>query len=91
MSRGHVRLIARSSTRPAEIGTIIATDELIATLFLADDRLMAMQQEDEMAKVPYGATTLAGSDGSRQPSPNELDIARYQGKHVAELAARLFH
>jgi len=40
--------------------------------------------------TPYGATTLAGADGSRQPSPNELDIARYQGKHVAELAARLF-
>jgi NAD(P)H dehydrogenase (quinone) len=40
--------------------------------------------------TPYGATTLAGADGSRQPSANELDLARYQGKHVAELAARLF-
>jgi len=39
---------------------------------------------------PYGATTLASADGSRQPSANELDIARYQGKHVAELASRLF-
>jgi NAD(P)H dehydrogenase (quinone) len=39
---------------------------------------------------PYGATTVAGADGSRQPSANELDIARYQGKHVAELATRLF-
>ncbi|KVC38179.1 NAD(P)H:quinone oxidoreductase [Burkholderia pseudomultivorans] len=39
--------------------------------------------------TPYGATTLAGADGSRQPSANELDIARYQGKHVAELATRL--
>ena len=38
---------------------------------------------------PYGATTLAGADGSRSPSANELDIARYQGKHVAELAAKL--
>jgi NAD(P)H dehydrogenase (quinone) len=38
---------------------------------------------------PYGATTLAGADGSRQPSENELDIARFQGKHVAELAAKL--
>lgn len=38
---------------------------------------------------PYGATTLAGADGKRQPSANELDIARYQGKHVAELAAKL--
>ncbi|MFC0402691.1 NAD(P)H:quinone oxidoreductase [Paraburkholderia rhizosphaerae] len=40
--------------------------------------------------TPYGATTLAGSDGSRQPTKNELDIARYQGKHVAEIAARMF-
>ncbi|RQV80032.1 NAD(P)H:quinone oxidoreductase [Burkholderia anthina] len=39
--------------------------------------------------TPYGATTLAGADGSRQPSANELDIARYQGKHVAELANKL--
>jgi NAD(P)H dehydrogenase (quinone) len=39
--------------------------------------------------TPYGATTLAGSDGKRQPSQNELDIARYQGKHVAELAMKL--
>jgi NAD(P)H dehydrogenase (quinone) len=38
---------------------------------------------------PYGATTLAGADGSRQPSENELTIARFQGRHVAELAAKL--
>jgi NAD(P)H dehydrogenase (quinone) len=39
--------------------------------------------------TPYGATTLAGADGKRQPSQNELEIARYQGKHVAELAVKL--
>ncbi len=38
---------------------------------------------------PYGASTLAGADGKRMPSKNELDIARFQGKHVAELAKRL--
>ncbi len=38
---------------------------------------------------PYGATTLAGADGSRQPSNNELDIARYQGTYIANMAARL--
>jgi NAD(P)H dehydrogenase (quinone) len=37
---------------------------------------------------PYGAGTLAGSDGLRQPSENELKIARFQGKHVAEIAHR---
>lgn len=40
--------------------------------------------------TPYGATTLTGSDGSRQPSENELKIARYQGKHVAEIAGKFF-
>jgi NAD(P)H dehydrogenase (quinone) len=39
--------------------------------------------------TPYGATTLAGADGKRQPSENELAIASFQGKHVAEIAARL--
>lgn len=38
---------------------------------------------------PYGATTLAGGDGSRQPSGNELAGARFQGRHVAGIAARL--
>jgi NAD(P)H dehydrogenase (quinone) len=38
---------------------------------------------------PYGASTLAGADGKRSPSENELAIARYQGKHVAEIAKAL--
>ncbi|WP_026319051.1 NAD(P)H:quinone oxidoreductase [Amorphus coralli] len=38
---------------------------------------------------PYGASTLAGADGSRQPSDNELDGARFQGGHVARIAAKL--
>ncbi len=47
---------------------------------------------NEMGEIsggtPYGATTLAG-DGSRQPSANELEIARFQGRHVAEIARKL--
>jgi NAD(P)H dehydrogenase (quinone) len=39
--------------------------------------------------TPYGASTLAGGDGSRQVSANELDGARFLGKHVAELTAKL--
>ena len=38
---------------------------------------------------PYGASTLAGGDGHRQPSENELTIARFQGAHVAEVARKL--
>jgi NAD(P)H dehydrogenase (quinone) len=40
--------------------------------------------------TPYGATTIAAGDGSRQPSANELNIAKYQGKHVAEITTKLF-
>lgn len=40
--------------------------------------------------TPYGATTMAGTDGSRQPTENELKIARYQGKHAAEITSKLF-
>ena len=39
---------------------------------------------------PYGATTIAGGDGSRQPSENELAGARFQGRHIADIANRLF-
>ncbi|WP_185983187.1 NAD(P)H:quinone oxidoreductase [Aureimonas mangrovi] len=38
---------------------------------------------------PYGATTIAAGDGSRQPSAEELDGARFQGKHIAQIAAKL--
>ncbi|NMD12062.1 MAG: NAD(P)H:quinone oxidoreductase [Candidatus Cloacimonetes bacterium] len=40
---------------------------------------------------PYGASTIAGGDGSRQPSANELDGARYQGRYVAEIVHKLKH
>jgi len=39
--------------------------------------------------TPYGATTLAAAVGTRQPSENELTLARAQGKHVAQIAAKL--
>jgi NAD(P)H dehydrogenase (quinone) len=39
--------------------------------------------------TPYGATTLAGPKGDRQVTENELTIARYQGKHVAEIAGKI--
>lgn len=39
---------------------------------------------------PYGASTIAGGKGERMPSENELNAARFQGKHVAEIAAKMF-
>ena len=38
---------------------------------------------------PYGATTIAAGDGSRMPSDNELAMARFQGRHATQIAARL--
>lgn len=47
------------------------------------------QMDEISGGTPYGATTLAGGDGSRMPSENELAGARFQGNHVAKLAAKL--
>jgi NAD(P)H dehydrogenase (quinone) len=45
---------------------------------------------DEMTGgSPYGASTITGGQGERMPSENELNAARYQGKHVAEITAKL--
>jgi NAD(P)H dehydrogenase (quinone) len=48
-----------------------------------------MGVDEVMGNSPYGASTIAGGDGSRQPSQIELDGARYQGKHIAQIAAKL--
>ena len=48
-----------------------------------------MGVDEVMGNSPYGASTIAGGDGSRQPSKVELDGARYQGRHVAQIAAKL--
>lgn len=40
--------------------------------------------------TPYGATTMSGGDNARQPSENELNGARFQGRHIAEITAKLF-
>ncbi|NID17207.1 NAD(P)H:quinone oxidoreductase [Luteibacter yeojuensis] len=49
-----------------------------------------MRLDEITGGSPYGATTIAASDGSRQPSENELAGARFQGRHIAEVATRLF-
>jgi NAD(P)H dehydrogenase (quinone) len=48
-----------------------------------------MGVDEVMGGSPYGATTVVAGDGSRQPSKIELDGARFQGKHVAEIARKL--
>jgi NAD(P)H dehydrogenase (quinone) len=48
-----------------------------------------MRIDEVTGGSPYGATTIAGGDGSRLPSENELEAARFQGKHAASIAAKL--
>jgi len=48
-----------------------------------------MKLDEVTGGAPYGASTIAGGDGSRQPSANELEGARYQGRVIAETAAKL--
>jgi NAD(P)H dehydrogenase (quinone) len=48
-----------------------------------------MRNDEITGGSPYGASTIAGTRGERSPSDNELAAARFQGKHVAEIAAKL--
>ena len=48
-----------------------------------------MRMDEITGGSPYGASTIAGGQGERLPSDNELDAARFQGKHVATIAAKL--
>ncbi|QWP76608.1 NAD(P)H:quinone oxidoreductase [Lysobacter sp. K5869] len=48
-----------------------------------------MRLDEVTGGSPYGTTTITGGDGSRQPTQNELDAARYQGREVAETAKKL--
>ncbi len=49
-----------------------------------------MSTDEIVGGSPYGATTVAGGDGSRQPSEIDLGGARFQGRHIADIANRLF-
>ena len=48
-----------------------------------------MGHTDVTGGTPYGASTVAGGQGERQPSDNELEGARFQGRHTAEIARKL--
>jgi NAD(P)H dehydrogenase (quinone) len=67
--------------------TLLHHGMLIVGVPYSEQRLLTMSEIS--GGTPYGASTLAGADGSRQPSDNELAIARFQGRHVAQLAKRL--
>lgn len=60
---------------------------IIAGLPYTEKRQMGLQ--DISGGSPYGASTIASPDGSRQPTENELQMARFQGRHVAGIARKL--
>ena len=67
--------------------TLLHQGMIIVGVPYAEPRLLNM---DEISGgTPYGASTLANGDGSRQPSENELAIAQFQGRHVAQITQRL--
>lgn len=67
--------------------TLLHQGMIVVGVPYSETRQMTM--DEITGGTPYGATTLAGPDGSRQPSENELAIARFQGRHVGEIARRL--
>ena len=67
--------------------TLLHLGMVIVGVPYSEQRLMNLSEIS--GGSPYGASTLAGLDGSRMPSENELAIARFQGKHVAEIAKKL--
>src|SRR4051812_37521032 len=67
--------------------TLLHLGMVIVGVPYSEPRQMTM--DEITGGSPYGATTLSGGDGKRLPSENELAIARFQGKHVAEIARKL--
>lgn len=67
--------------------TLLHHGMVIVGVPYSEQRLMNM--DEITGGTPYGASTLAGADGSRQPSENELEIAKFQGRHAAEIAQKL--
>ena len=68
--------------------TLLHHGMIVVGVPYSEPRLLEMNEIS--GGTPYGATTLANHDGSRQPTENELAIAKFQGKHVAEVARKLF-
>jgi NAD(P)H dehydrogenase (quinone) len=67
--------------------TLLHQGMVVVGLPYSEARQMTL--EEITGGSPYGATTIAGTDGSRMPSENELAMARFQGRHVADIAKRL--
>lgn len=77
----------QESTILGFIPTLLHHGMVVVGLPYAYQGQMAM--DEITGGSPYGASTITGGDGSRQPSENELNAARFQGAHVAKIAAKV--
>lgn len=77
----------QETTIISSIITLLHQGMIIVGVPYSEGRLMAINEMS--GGSPYGASTITGPDGSRLPSENELAIARFQGRHVAEITKRL--
>jgi NAD(P)H dehydrogenase (quinone) len=78
----------QETTITSFFNTLIHHGMIIVGVPYSETRLSNMSEIS--GGTPYGASTLGGNDGSRQPTENELEIAKFQGRHVAEITKRLF-
>lgn len=67
--------------------TLLHQGMIIVGLPYSEQHLIAMNEI--IGGSPYGASTIAGSDGKRMPSEAEIEMAKFQGRHVAQIAKRL--
>lgn len=68
--------------------TLLHQGMIVVGLPYSEQRQMGL--EEVKGGSPYGATTIAGAKGERSPSAQELGMARFQGRHVTQIATRLF-
>jgi NAD(P)H dehydrogenase (quinone) len=78
----------QESTILTFIPTLLHQGMIVVGLPYSEQRQMGL--DEIKGGSPYGASTLAGGKGERMPSAQELGMAQFQGKHVAQIASKLF-
>lgn len=77
----------QETTILSTIPTLMHQGMIIVGVPYSEQRLLEM--DEITGGSPYGASTIAGPEGERRPTENELQIARTQGRHVAEITAKM--
>ena len=89
----HIRHISRieffAQRRDRSKWGVLKLALAVVLLFLFISPHTVVQSSQITGGSPYGASTIAGTQGERTPTDNELEAARFQGKHVATIAGKL--